>query len=84
MMGQAGREAVRQGRGALESVVANYLQALGLGTSTARASRTDRGSRGIRADEITIDESLDESLEKSLEESRDDSIDERRGGERDR
>ncbi len=84
MMGQAGREAVRQGRGALESVVANYLQALGLGTSTARASRTDRGSRGIRADEIAIDESLDESLEKSLEESLDDSIDERRGGERDR
>jgi len=100
MMGQAGREAVRQGRGALENVVANYQQALGLGTSTARASRTDRGSRGIRADEIAIDGSFDESLDESLNDPRnesqdeplkdplnkslDDSIDERRGGERDR
>jgi len=55
-MGQAGREAVRQGRGALEGVVADYRQALGLDISRARTSRTDRGSRGIRADEIVIDE----------------------------
>jgi 3-deoxy-D-manno-octulosonic-acid transferase len=59
-MGRAGREAVRQGRGALEGVVADYRQALGLGFSRVRASRTDRGSRGIRADELVAGISHDD------------------------
>ncbi len=53
-MGASAREAVRQGRGALEGVVAHYRRALGLDTSEVRASRTDRGSRGQRADDIVI------------------------------
>ena len=51
-MGGSAREAVRQGRGALEGVIEQYRRALGVGTSEIRATRTDRGSRGPRADDI--------------------------------
>ncbi|MFC1545486.1 3-deoxy-D-manno-octulosonic acid transferase [Gemmatimonadota bacterium] len=53
-MGEAAREAVRQGRGALDGVIEHYRRALGVGISEVRAARTDRGSRGPRADDMAI------------------------------
>jgi len=54
VMGESAREAVRQGRGALDGVVEHYRRALGVGISEVRAARTDRGSRGPRADDMVI------------------------------
>ncbi|MFC1628307.1 3-deoxy-D-manno-octulosonic acid transferase [Gemmatimonadota bacterium] len=53
-MGESARKAVRRGRGALDGVIEHYRRALGVGTSEVRATRTDRGSRGPRADDIVI------------------------------
>ena len=51
-MGGAARAAVSRSRGALEKTLFYYRRVLGMGRVASRVGRSDRGSRGPRADEV--------------------------------
>jgi 3-deoxy-D-manno-octulosonic-acid transferase len=57
-MGSAAQQAVESSRGALANVEKYYSRLLGFNRSMTRSTRSDRGSRRLRADEV-VEEPLD-------------------------